>query len=489
MRNKIALRLMLYFAVALAVFALVSGTLFQTLFTRYTVETKKEAMLARATSLAQTLSDVLAENGSGRMSGAQGSGYGNYVRLLSLMETDVWVLDENLSFLTVGHTMGGTMNATLTYDDLPADAEKLVDEVFAGQTPFSEGFSDLLGAPTLTVGAPIYQNGTVAGALLLHDAVSGIQAAATQGVRLLLYSGAGALLVAAVLAVLLAYSFARPLNRMKAAATKLTAGDYTAHTGVARNDEIGKLAQAMDGLSTRLLDAQEAAKRLEQQRKDFFTSVSHELRTPVTVLRGSLEALTDGVVTDPVQISEYHRRMLSETLGLQRLVNDLLDLSRLQNVDFPIESAPLSVNDVLGDALNAAHQLARAKKIRLVREFPNEAVRLTGDYGRLRQMFLIMLDNAVKFSPEGSAVTVTLTPDSAIIRDEGIGIAPEELPLIFERFHKARLEENRQGSGMGLAIAWQIAQRHHIRIDVSSELNRGTEFRFTWQAEPHSGDA
>jgi signal transduction histidine kinase len=104
-------------------------------------------------------------------------------------------------------------------------------------------------------------------------------------------------------------------------------------------------------------------------------------------------------------------------------------------------------------------------------------------------MFLIVLDNAVKFSPEGSAIAVTLTADSVTIQDEGCGIALEELPLIFERFHKARLEENRQGSGMGLAIAKQIAQRHHIRIDVTSELDRGTAFRFTWQAVPHSGDA
>ncbi|MCE5343864.1 MAG: HAMP domain-containing protein [Eubacteriales bacterium] len=493
MRNKIALRLMLYFAVALIAFALVSGVLFQSLFTRYTVDAKKEEMLARATTLAQALSEVLAENGGGRMNGAQGAGYGNYVRILSLVETDVWVLDENLSFLTIGHTMssamGNTMGNTLTYDDLPADAEALVNEVFQGKTPFSEGFSDLMGTPTLTVGAPIYQGETVAGALLLHDAVSGISAAVTQGIRVLLYSSAAALVVAAALAMLLSYSFARPLNRMKAAATKLSGGDYTARTGVRRNDEIGKLAQAMDGLSERLRDAREAGEREEQQRRDFLSNVSHELRTPVTVLRGSLEALGDGVVTDPKQIDEYHRQMLKETLGLQRLVNDLMDLSRLQNADFPIESAPLIVNDVLGDALYAADQLARAKKIRLVREFPNEAVRLTGDYGRLRQMFLIVLDNAVKFSPENSAVTVTLTPDSVTIRDEGQGISSEELPLIFDRFHKARLEENRQGSGLGLAIARQIAQRHSIHIDVASELGRGTAFRFSWQPQPQPGDA
>ncbi len=476
MKNRIALKLLAYFGAALLAFALVSGLMFQTLFTRQTMETKKTEMLSRATELADTLSGLLAENGAGgRMSG-QGAGYGTYVRLLSLLETDVWVLDENLEFLSSGHMMGNT----LTYDDLPADAETLVTQVFAGQTPFSEGFSDLLGAPTLTVGVPIYQGQTVAGALLLHDSVSGINAAAAQGVRLMAYSGAAALAVAALLAALLSYSFAGPLNRMNRTALRLTAGDYAAKTGVTQKDEIGRLARAMDGLSDRLAEARAETERQEQLRRDFLSNVSHELRTPVTVLRGSLEALCDGVVAEPAQVGEYHRRMLGETVALQRLVNDLMDLARLQNVDFPIERAPVSLNDVLGDALHGAGQLARKKRIAFARVFPDEAVTFAGDYGRLRQMFLIVLDNAVKFSPEDSTVTVTLTPETVSIRDEGPGIAPEELPLIFDRFHKARTEENRQGSGLGLAIAKQIAERHGMRVEAESEVGKGATFTFRW---------
>ncbi|MDD3213278.1 MAG: ATP-binding protein [Eubacteriales bacterium] len=481
MRNRIALKLLAYFSAALLVFAAVSGVLFQTLFARQTMETKKAEMLEHATSLAATLGGVLSEEGgaSGRMGGNQGGGYGTYIRLLSLVETDVWVLDENLDFLTAGHAMG----LTVTYDDLPADAETLVSAVFEGQTPFSEGFSDLLGAPTLTVGVPIYNSTAVAGALLLHDAVSGIQAASAQGVRVMLFSGAAALLAAVLLSVLLSYVFARPLGRMKAAADRLTDGDYTAKTGVTQRDEIGKLAQAMDGLSVRLLEAKNLAERQEKLRRDFLSNVSHELRTPVTVLRGSLEALCDGVVADPAQVDDYHRKMLGETMGLQRLVNDLMDLARLQNVDFPIEHAPLSLNDVLADALHSAGQLAREKHIRFVKQFPEAAVTLTGDYGRLRQMFMIVLHNAVKFSPENGEVTVTLAPGSVSVRDEGVGIAPEDLPLIFDRFHKARTEENRQGSGLGLAIAKQIAERHGMRIEVESEPGHGATFRFVWSPD------
>ncbi len=473
LKSRIALRLLGYFAAALCVMALISGILFQALFTRQTVETKKAEMLEHAGTLANTLSGVLEGNGA---AAGQGTGYGAYLRLMSLLETDVWVLDENLDFLTAGHSIGNT----LTYSDLPADADALVQAVFSGETPFSEGFSDLLGTPTLTVGVPIYDGDSVAGALLLHDAVSGITSATAQGMRIMAVSGAAALVSAALLAVLLSLSFARPLDRMKATALKLTAGDYTAKTGVAQKDEIGKLATAMDGLSDRLLEAEQAAARQEKLRRNFLSNVSHELRTPVTVLRGSLEALCEGVVTAPEQVAEYHGQMLKETLSLQRLVNDLMDLARLQNVDFPIEDAPISLSDILSDALHSAGQLARQKHITLTRQFPPEAVPYTGDYGRLKQMFLIILDNAVKFSPENSTVTVTLTPHSITIQDEGVGISAEDLPLIFDRFHKTRSEANKQGSGLGLAIAKQIAQRHHMEVTVESEIGKGTAFHFTW---------
>ena len=483
MKNRIALKLLAYFAVALATFALLSGALFQSLFYRHTVDAKRAEMLTRATTLAQALSDVLGNSAStGRMMNGQGAngGYGAYVRMLSLIEKNVWVLDENLQFLSAGHTMG----VMLQYSDLPADAGTLVRQVFAGQTPFSEGFSSLLGAPTLTVGAPIMLGSKVAGALLLHDAVSGIEAASAQGVRLLLYSGAAALLVSILFAAFLSGAFAKPLDRMKATALRLAEGDYAAQTGVHQRDEIGKLAKALDVLSVRLQEAKQASERQEQLRNDFLANVAHELRTPVTVLRGSLEALCDGVITNPTQADEYHHQMLAETLGLQRLVNDLMDMARLQNVDFPMESTAISMNDTLSDALRSAGQIARTKEIRLIKVFPPQAVPFQGDYGRLRQMFLIVLDNAVKYSPANTAVTVTLSPTGVSVQDEGPGIAPEELPLLFDRFRRARATAHREGSGLGLAIAQQIAQRHGIRMSVASKPACGSTFRFDWDVPP-----
>jgi len=487
MRNRIAQKLLIYFVIPLLIFAAASGVLFQTLFTRDITADAEQELLARATALADTLSaaadseGAVTSNNPGMGKGSAGgnagagvsTGFSSTVSALSLLDVDVWVLDAELNFLTTGRR-----NMVIAYSDLPADADAVVSEVFAGETVISRGFSDLLGAPTITVGAPIYRGGAVYGALLMHDAVSGIQSVISRGMTVLLYSGVVALVIAVLLAIGLSYAFGRPLNRMKNTALTLAEGDYDVKTGVARKDEIGKLAQAMDVLSDRLAEARRQKEQQEQLRMEFLSNVSHELRTPATVLRGSLEALCDGVVTDAAQVKEYHEQMLRETIGLQRLTNDLLDLSKLQNPDFPIEQTEVIVQDVLSDALHAADQIARKKHIAITREMSEAQVVVTGDYGRLRQMFMIVLDNAVKFSKENGAIEVTMTNDQVTVQDHGAGIAPELLPFIFDRFRKTPSEENRQGSGLGLAIAKQIAARHGIEIAVESTVGEGTAFTF-----------
>jgi signal transduction histidine kinase len=278
----------------------------------------------------------------------------------------------------------------------------------------------------------------------------------------------------------LAYSFTRPLNKMKKTAVLLASGDYSAKTDIEQKDEIGELAEALDIMSLRLFEARQESEKLEKLRREFVANISHELKTPVTVLRGSLEALCDDVVTEPLQVKSYHEQMLVETLHLQRLINDLLDLSRLQNTDFKIESSDISLCEVMSDALRSAESLAAKKGIKILKAPSEQVCAIKGDYGRLRQMLLIVLDNAVKFSPEGSEISVSLGGNILSISDRGIGIPESELPFIFDRFYKTKSEDNKSGSGLGLAIAKQIAERHGIAITAESRDGEGTTFKFVF---------
>ena len=189
-----------------------------------------------------------------------------------------------------------------------------------------------------------------------------------------------------------------------------------------------------------------------------------------------MEALYDGVVKDPEQVKSYQEQILSETRFLQRLVGDLLDLSQLQNSDFAMERKELSLAQVIDDLTRSLRPMAAGKGVGLEVEKDASLDHFQGDYGRLRQMLVIFLDNAIKFSPRHGSVKIRLKDRVISIIDNGIGIEPQDLPYIFDRFYKSQSEQNKSGTGLGLAIARQIAQAHDIQISVDSRPGQ-TEFR------------
>jgi signal transduction histidine kinase len=475
MKNRIAWKLTVYFAVTLLLFAVVIGGVFSSLFKSHTIDLYKSDMEKRAVAIATSLSEYMSGAGFGPMMG-KASGIGTYLQNLDdIAMSDVWIVDKNLSLFMIGHMA----DRDVQYADLPADIDSLISEVFRGEITFSQGFSDLLEAPTLTVGAPISANGTVIGAILLHAPVEGMDNAVSQGFRILALSIVAALVIAIGMSILLAYTFTRPLNKMKRTAMALAEGNYDQKTEVDQGDEIGDLALAIDTLSQQLAAASRESEKLESLRQDFVSNVSHELRTPVTVIRGSLEALCENVVTDEAQIREYHKQMLKESILLQGLVNELLDLSRLQNTDFQMNMDELNMVDVVQDAVRSANHLYPRKAVTIRTQFEAPEKIVNGDYGRLRQLLLILLDNAVKFSKDEDIVDVEIKEDRLTITDHGNGIAEQDLPYVFDRFYKVDSEENKTGTGLGLAIAKQIAVRHDFVLSVTSRPNE-TKFKLTF---------
>ncbi|WP_313344790.1 ATP-binding protein [Sedimentibacter sp.] len=486
MKNKIAVKLTAYFSVVLLILSVIVGIIFGNLFKSNAVEIHKKNLENRAITIAETISRLTDGTGLnlGNMVRGRGmgmmmqGGLGAYFRNLDTIAlADAWVVDENLNLLTIG-TMS---HMQYIYQDLPADADVVVKSVFNGNTTFSQGFSQLLNTPTITVGTPIKIDNKVIGALLLHSPVKGVDDAISEGYKILVFSIITALILSFILSVVLALTFTKPLKQINITALLLSEGNYQVKTGVKLKDEIGELAGTIDELSDRLKSASQESEKLQKQRQDFITNISHELRTPVTVIRGSLEALNDGIIEDTESVKEYHRQMLSESKNLERLVNDLLELSRLQNTDFKIEMQEINICDVLKDAIRSGHSIAKDKEIEIEYSFKDDAYVINGDYGRLRQMFLIVIENAIKFSYSNSKIHVQFDGEKINIRDEGIGIHREDLPYIFDRYYRVKTVENKKGTGLGLTIAKQIALRHNIDISVISEQNKGTTFTFKFK--------
>lgn len=490
MHNKIAWKLTLYFAAVLLVFALVVGGTFIHFFGKHTLDLKKQEMQVRATKIAEVLQDNMSRL-QNRYGGIGSSRFIRYIDNITM--ENVWVVDENKNVkmhradvegrpeqhgMMHGHrrmmmrqqqTDLPEPASDFDYNALSPEIKKAVEQGFTGKDFVLEEFNPVLGELVVTVGVPVSDaDDRVKAVVLLHSPVQGMRQAAWQGIRILILSCVVAMALVFVLSMLFSWKFTKPLNKMRLVAEKMSEHDYTERCNIEQKDEIGQLAKTLDGLGERLLEADRASKKLEQLRRDFIANISHELRTPVTVIRGSLEALNDKIVTDPQEVEDYHQQMLTETLFLQRLINDLLDLSRLQNTDFPIEKEPVNLCDVIQDAVRSSQHLGQQKEIGIKLSLDTQVYVLEGDYGRLRQMLLIFLDNSIKFSPEQGQIEVTLSADRLTVTDHGSGVRQDDLPHVFDRFYKTRGETNKSGSGLGLAIAKQISERHGIQLEMTS---------------------
>ncbi len=500
-KNKIAAKLSLYFLSTLLLFSILVGSAFFFLFQSYTFSQEQQDLEERAVRVANLISRW--ESGVSQPRGANShmennnhqkrsmmgmsrnnedsdeGAYRNYLRFLDNMPTtDLWIINEQRQLFLPERS-----HKNFVYKDLPEDANHVVAEVFKGKVKVSRDFTGLINVPTLTVGAPITNStGKVIGAVLLHKPISGVTQILYKGALLLGSSLLFALIVALGLAIWLSYRFTNPLNTIRQTALELYKGNYCAKSNLTLTDEIGQLGNTVDELSDRLHQASQESARLEKFRKDFIINLSHELRTPVTVIRGSLEALVDQVIKRPDQVAEYHQQMLKEAGLLQRLIGDLMDLSKLQNENFPITKELLNLWEPLEDSLRTARALGAKKNVFLQAPESFSPYPFQGDYLRLKQLFTIILDNAIKFSATGGKIEVTQSTQTLSIRDYGKGIEIEALPYIFERYYRSPDKDNQSGMGLGLAIARQIAQRHQIQIEALQPEDQlgGTEFRFTF---------
>jgi signal transduction histidine kinase len=473
--NKISTRVYLYFAIVICVFATTLGMMFVQLSKSNSKETYRERLLNKGRSIAEILHDYIVYENYDE--------YPAFVVTLKKLETsdmDIWIVsngdDES--------PMKDLVDTDLTNITLNKSVKTVLDQSLAGSITDKVYYSDIYKETVMSIGIPVYDaNDDVVGAVLLHSPIKGQTQLIRTSTRMIMSSAITALLVCFIVAIIFARRLTLPISKMRVTALGLAEGDYSLKIDSNQKDELGDLARTFDILSERLAQSEEERKNLEQMRMDFFANVSHELRTPITVIRAYTEMLIDGIVTDPDKIASNYDRILKECKGMERLVGDLLLLSKMQNPDFAVEKEPINLIQIFDDIERNATAICLKKNITINISKDSESVMMLGDYDRLRQMFMVIFDNAVKFSKENSTIYIKITCMDTIrisIKDEGVGISKEELPYIFEKFYKSKLRQNANGSGLGLAIAKQIALKHNGKIEVLSELGKGTEFIFTF---------
>lgn len=293
--------------------------------------------------------------------------------------------------------------------------------------------------------------------------------------RTSLKSSVAALVVAAGVGLWIAGRMTGSLSALRVAASQLDLRDLSRRVPIDGTDEIADLARTFNRMGERL----EAG---ERARRQLLADVAHELRHPLAVMQGHLDLMQDGKV--PVE-PESLLPIQDEVIRLRRLVGDLRDLSLAEVGALTLNPAEVDLEALLRGLVGNMEPVAAARECQIDMDFTGGLSRVHADPDRLRQVFVNLLSNALRYTPAGGRVTLraagTASRIEVQVRDTGPGIAPADLPHVFDRFYRADKSRSREtgGSGLGLAIVRSLVEAHHGTIAVESEPGRGTCFTVT----------
>ena len=291
-----------------------------------------------------------------------------------------------------------------------------------------------------------------------------------------------ALVVALITALMLAQWLARPLRQLTRTSRQLAEGHLDARVDIPANSapEVQELAGAFNEMAGRLQESVAIISDDRDRSREFLADVSHELRTPIAALRTFNELLLEGAGEEPETRNEVLHQSRQQVERLDWLATNLLELSKLDSGLVSLQLRDEDLRTVVEDAVDNAEPMAERKGLTLRAHLPPDAVIQPHDPPRLGQVLNNLIGNAIKFTPKGGHVEVSVEAiaDGARFKvaDDGVGIDPEELEHIFDRFYRGTRtpEERAAGSGLGLAIAHSIVDMHHGRVTVSSTPDAGT---------------
>jgi signal transduction histidine kinase len=295
---------------------------------------------------------------------------------------------------------------------------------------------------------------------------------------LLIFAAGIAIALGYVLATALTDSIAA-LNRSAAA---LAQGRLDTRVAVQGSDEMAALARAFNHMAAQLEEADRRQREAEQLRRNLIAWVGHDLRTPLTSMRAIIEALDDGMVEDPATVQRYVSTVRRDIGALSLLIDDLFEMAQIDAGGLTLDRQPNALTDLISDTLESFSEAAHARRIALAGRVAPGVDPVTFDARQLGRVLNNLFDNALRHTPEGGKVYAEARPRGRevliTVRDTGSGIAPGDVPFVFEQFYRGEKARSRAtgGSGLGLAIAKSIVEAHGGRIWVESKPGEGTIF-------------
>jgi signal transduction histidine kinase len=347
-------------------------------------------------------------------------------------------------------------------------------------------FFGIFDSETMSVLAPIASNMSIRGYVAVHMPMSEVYAERESILLNLHIVEVTILLLTLMIIIMMNFWIFRPVKKITLGAQQLAAGNYKNKVVIKQNDEMGYLAKTLNYMASEMNEAN------ENQHK-FISNVSHDFRSPLTSIKGYVEAIKDKVIPYEMQ-DKYLDIILAETNRLTKLTQELLSLDNIDNRTKKINYTDFNINKLIKDTALSFEIACTNKNIKFNLALEGSELFVNADYGKIQQVMYNLIDNALKFSHNGSTIDIETTYKNkkvyVSVKDHGVGISSKDLPKIWNRFYKADSSrgKDRTGSGLGLSIVREIIQSHDQKITVVSTEGAGTEFYFTLNAS-ESADA
>jgi signal transduction histidine kinase len=475
MKSSLSRQLILYFSSLLIVFAIILTLVFSIVTNR---QTKQDIQTALITTVSE-LKELIELN---RGMGISRDRLESSLRNVGLNDVQAWLVYQDGRISLLSQTRMGMMRERF---DITDRTQSIINRVLNGETVLNETLSGVFDQETTTVGMPIMFNRQVTAGIFVSASNQAIANLNRTSLRVLFISLIIGLGVAMLIGYAVSLRFLRPLQKASHAVNALADGRFDVALEVSGDDELSQLSKNINVLAKRLYHAHQQTEQLEEQRKSFFADITHELRTPITIIRGLMEGIRDGIKPE-VSVNEIANQVLNETKGMQRLVQDILDLTKLEDPNFKMNFERLDLNLIFQDLHRSAQALAQHKKQSIDFDYPFITQAFVGDAQRLKQMWMIVLDNAIAYSPEGSNIRFESKLEQNIlaikISDQGPGMPQTQLDELFQRY---KTTNQANGNGLGLLIAHKIASAHKISLKVVSEVGVGTQLVFSLNLSKH----
>lgn len=465
-----------YVLVTLLCIVIVS-LLFYIFFSQYYFGVKEQQLLFQGKEMTKVLSPYIKNKELGQVNELVNNF--NKVNI-----THMWILDKN-SFIISG-------SEGLTHADDLCPRSDQVERALKGEVVYNQGVIRYVDEPVLSVALPIYVENRVDGAVFVCNPLSDIITSIIQTLKIVIYAGVITIFIAAFVSYFISRSIVKPIKEITGISLEMSKGNFSQRAKVYSSDEIGKLAETFNYMMVKLdkslrdlEDEKNKMVKMERMQREFVANASHELRTPLTSVRGYLEAILDGVVNGKEQERKYLRIILKETLRLHRLVNSLLDLSRIESGQIKVNKKDLNISEIIDRTVTKLEPLAEDRELQLEADVPADLPNVLGDEDLVEQVLINYITNAIRFTPIGGKITVKAESNRnevyVHVIDTGIGIPPEELPKVWKRFYKINEARplSKEGAGLGLALVKEIMELLGGRVWVESTPGKGSTFSFS----------